>query len=53
MRKSTFALLLAASLAVPALAFGQSGDSSIRGTVTDDTGRRAAGSHDHRHQPGR
>ncbi len=38
MRKSTFALLLAASLALPALAFGQGGDSSIRGTVTDDSG---------------
>lgn len=38
MRKSTFALLLAASLALPGLAFGQGGDSSIRGTVTDDTG---------------
>ena len=37
MRKSTFALLLAASLALPALAFGQGGDSSIRGTVTDDS----------------
>ena len=38
MRKSTFALLLAASLAIPAFAFGQGGDSSIRGTVTDDSG---------------
>ena len=38
MRKSTFALLLAASLVLPALAFGQAGDSSIRGTVTDDSG---------------
>ena len=38
MRKSTFALLLAASLAIPALAFGQGGDSSIRGTVRDDSG---------------
>ena len=38
MRKSTFALLLAASLVLPALAFGQGGDSSIRGTVTDDSG---------------
>ncbi len=37
MRKSTFAPLLAA-LALPALALGQGGDSSIRGTVTDDTG---------------
>ena len=38
MRKSTFALLLAASLVLPAIAFGQAGDSSIRGTVTDDSG---------------
>ena len=38
MRKSTFALLLAASLVLPAIAFGQGGDSSIRGTVTDDSG---------------
>ena len=38
MRKSTFALLLAATLVLPALAFGQGGDSSIRGTVTDDSG---------------
>ena len=38
MRKSTFALLLAATLVLPALAFGQAGDSSIRGTVTDDSG---------------
>ena len=38
MRKSTLALLLAASLVIPALAFGQAGDSSIRGTVTDESG---------------
>ncbi len=38
MRKSTFVLLLVALLALPALALGQGGDSSIRGTVTDDTG---------------
>ena len=38
MRKSTFALLLAALLVLPGLAFGQGGDSSIRGTVTDESG---------------
>lgn len=38
MRKPAFALLLAALLAIPALAFGQGGDSSIRGTVSDDSG---------------
>jgi len=38
MRKSISALLLAASLAVPATALGQGGDSSIRGTVTDNSG---------------
>ena len=37
MRKSISALLLAASLAVPATALGQGGDSSIRGTVTDNS----------------
>lgn len=38
MRKPAFALLLAALLAIPALAFGQGGDSSIRGMVSDDSG---------------
>lgn len=38
MRKPAFALLLAALLAIPVLAFGQGGDSSIRGTVSDDSG---------------
>ena len=38
MRKSTCALLLAACLAIPATALGQGGDSSIRGTVTDNSG---------------
>lgn len=39
MRKSIFALLsFAALLALPASALAQGGDSSIRGTVTDDSG---------------
>lgn len=39
MRKSFFALLsFAALLALPASALAQGGDSSIRGTVTDDSG---------------
>lgn len=38
MRKPTFALLLAALLVTPTLAFGQAGDSSLRGTVRDDSG---------------
>lgn len=38
MRKSTSSLVLATLLALPASAFGQAGDSSIRGTVTDDSG---------------
>lgn len=39
MRKSTIPLALGAALfALPAIALGQAGDSSIRGTVTDDSG---------------
>ena len=38
MRKTTMSLLTAAALAFPAIALGQGGDSSIRGTVRDDSG---------------